>query len=430
MTSRMLALPSPPRKAEKPQARKRLWELDARFLCPLIGLCLNRAELRRLAKERVYAVDAAASDYQLHSAFVGMGRKHDQRAKALNKYLEKKYRPALRRYAQAQDDQALRELWRQDCAGSREGQAWWHLLTHPAAGVELLEELYGELHMLGHEAAALLGSERARHAALQERLDMLEEILASEREAQRRERSRFDASLSELHAQLAAQSELEWENQELARENERLRGREEKIINGTLLQESREESASLQEENRHLRAEHAKLAAELGAYRQLAAKAAEREQGYIAQLDTLKMQQRELLQELAAAEQQIVQQAMQEESCGQCGQCGASACPGAKLCGKRVLYVGGHHKMVAHYRRVVEAAGASFLHHDGGVESARSHLPKMLSSADAVMCPVDCVSHDACICVKKMCKRFNKPCVLMRSSGLSSLARGLDELVQ
>ena len=429
MTNRMLALPPPPRKVEKPQARKRLWELDARFLCPLIGLCLSRAELRRLAKERVYAVDAAASDYQLHSAFVGMGRQHDQRASTLNKYLEKKYRPALRRYAQAQDDQALRELWQQDCAVSREGQAWWHLLTHPAGSMALLEELYGELHMQGHEAVGLIRSERAKYAALQERLDMLEEILASEREAQRLERSRFDASLSELHAQLAAQSELEWENQELAKENERLRGREEKIINGALLQESRQHSASLQEENRHLHDECAGLSAELDAYRQLAAKGAEREQGYVAQLDALRAQQAELTQELTAAEQQLFQQALEEEGCSGCEQCGTN-CPGAKLCGKRVLYVGGHHKMIAHYRRVVEAAGASFMHHDGGVESARSHLPKMLSSADAVMCPVDCVSHDACICVKKMCKRFYKPCVLMRSSGLSSLARGLDELVQ
>ncbi len=430
MANRILALPPPPPRPEKALPRKRLWELDARFLCPLIGLCLNRAELRRLARERVYGIDATLSDYQLHAAFVGMGRMQDQRAKALNKYLEKKYRSALRRYAQAQDDKTLRELWRQDCASSLEGQAWWHLLTHPASSVELLEELYGELHMLGHEAISLVRNERAKHTALQERLGMLEEVLASEREAQRLEHERFAASLSELQAQLAAQSELEWENQDLAKENERLRGQLDESMRGVLLQQMQEQLARLQEEHSSLREEHGNLAVELAAYRQLAARGAEREQGYAAQLDALRAQQQELMQELDAAEQQLFQRAMQGENCSQCEQCGACACPGDKLCGKRVLYVGGQHKMIAHYRRVVEEAGGSFLHHDGGVESARSHLPKMLSSADAVMCPVDCVSHDACICVKKMCKRLNKPCVLMRSSGLSSLARGLDELVQ
>ena len=54
----------------------------------------------------------------------------------------------------------------------------------------------------------------------------------------------------------------------------------------------------------------------------------------------------------------------------------------------------------------------------------------MLTTADAVLCPIDCVSHDACNCVKKMCKRFQKPFVLMRSAGLSSLAKGLSEIVQ
>lgn len=54
----------------------------------------------------------------------------------------------------------------------------------------------------------------------------------------------------------------------------------------------------------------------------------------------------------------------------------------------------------------------------------------MLTTADAVLCPVDCVSHDACNGVKKMCKRFQKPFVLMRSAGLSSLAKGLSDIVQ
>jgi SET domain-containing protein len=86
--------------------------------------------------------------------------------------------------------------------------------------------------------------------------------------------------------------------------------------------------------------------------------------------------------------------------------------------------------MVPHYRQLVENFGGQFLHHDGGKEASRNLLPKMLITADAVFCPVDCVSHDACNCVKKMCKRFQKPFVLMRSAGLSSLAKGLNDIVQ
>ena len=78
----------------------------------------------------------------------------------------------------------------------------------------------------------------------------------------------------------------------------------------------------------------------------------------------------------------------------------------------------------------MEQCGGRFLHHDGGKEASRTLLPKMLTTADAVLCPIDCVSHDACNCDQKMCKRFQKPFVLMRSAGLSSLAKGLSEIVQ
>ncbi|NLZ17165.1 MAG: DUF2325 domain-containing protein [Desulfobulbaceae bacterium] len=435
MTNRMLALPPPAlmaqgRKKNSSYSRKRLWDIDAHFLCSLMGLCLSRGEQRRLARERVYGLDARASDYQLHAAFVSLGKQCDSRGKALNKYLEKKYRPALRRYAEVTDEATLRKLWRQDCDQCREAQAWWHLLTHPSSGTALLEELYGELHMLGHEALGLIRNERSKNAALQNRLTMLEEVLASERVAQQQERERFDVVLSELHGQLASQSGLEWENQELAKENERLRGQKAAMLDGTLIHQSQERVAALQEENNRLRDGHEVLEEELGMYRHLAHKSSEREKGYSAELEALRAQYAELAAELLAAEQRLRLQAAQEAACTSCEQCGTDACPGVNLCGKTVLYVGGHHKMVPHYRRVVEEAGGSFLHHDGGVESARSLLPSMLSSADAVMCPIDCVSHDACVCVKKMCKRLSKPCVLMRSSGLSSLARGLDELVQ
>jgi len=86
--------------------------------------------------------------------------------------------------------------------------------------------------------------------------------------------------------------------------------------------------------------------------------------------------------------------------------------------------------MVPHYKQLVEKHGGRFIHHDGGKEASRNILPKMLGSADAVLCPVDCVSHYACNCVKKICKRYQKPFVMMRSSGLSSLAKGLSDIVQ
>ncbi|WP_167506083.1 DUF2325 domain-containing protein [Desulfosediminicola flagellatus] len=116
-----------------------------------------------------------------------------------------------------------------------------------------------------------------------------------------------------------------------------------------------------------------------------------------------------------------------ESDCQNCSDKDSPECPGEDLCGKRILYVGGMHKMVQHYRKIIEERGGEFMHHDGGKEIAKSRLPGMIYQADAVVCPIDCVSHDACLSVKKYCKQSQKPYLMMRGSGLSSLTRELEK---
>ena len=131
------------------------------------------------------------------------------------------------------------------------------------------------------------------------------------------------------------------------------------------------------------------------------------------------------------AEVSRLQQALFANAGSDCNSCedrDTPQCPGQDLCGKRILYVGGMHKLVQHYRRMIEQAGGSFMHHDGGKEIAKARLANMIGKADAVLCPVDCVSHDACLSVKKHCKQSNKPYFMMRGSGLSSLAGTLEKI--
>jgi hypothetical protein len=49
----------------------------------------------------------------------------------------------------------------------------------------------------------------------------------------------------------------------------------------------------------------------------------------------------------------------------------------------------------------------------------------LLARGDIVLCPVDCVSHQACIKAKRFCKGTAKTFVPLRSSGLSSFISGL-----
>lgn len=135
-------------------------------------------------------------------------------------------------------------------------------------------------------------------------------------------------------------------------------------------------------------------------------------------------------EEMQALERHAVSELRRQFVCPDCEDQHSDKCNGPALCGKTVLYVGGLHKMIPRYKQVVEQLGGNFLHHDGGRESSRHILPKLLPGADAVFCPIDCISHDACKRVKKICKQYSKPFVMMRSSGLSSLAKGLQTIIQ
>jgi hypothetical protein len=98
------------------------------------------------------------------------------------------------------------------------------------------------------------------------------------------------------------------------------------------------------------------------------------------------------------------------------------------LSGRRILFVGGRHRAVAHMRRLVEDSNGAFMHHDGGVEESMNRLGGLLRRADAVLFPVECVSHSALATVKLLCRRFDKPYVPLRSAGTLAVIAALQTL--
>jgi len=90
-----------------------------------------------------------------------------------------------------------------------------------------------------------------------------------------------------------------------------------------------------------------------------------------------------------------------------------------------ILYVGGRPGQVRQVRGVVERSGAIFLHHDGGVEESAGVLAGMAVRANAVLFPVDCVSHAAVATIKHVCRQMEKPYLPLRSGGLGSFLAAL-----
>jgi hypothetical protein len=84
-----------------------------------------------------------------------------------------------------------------------------------------------------------------------------------------------------------------------------------------------------------------------------------------------------------------------------------------------LLYVGGRPAQIGHLRALAERCGVAFLHHDGGVEERGGLLPGLVSRADAVLFPVDCISHAAMSLVKRLCRQVGKPFMPLRGAGLA-----------
>lgn len=100
----------------------------------------------------------------------------------------------------------------------------------------------------------------------------------------------------------------------------------------------------------------------------------------------------------------------------------------SNLTGQHILYVGGRTRQMAKFRKIIKDKGGVFIHHDGGLHDGFPRLKKLMSVADAVMCPVDCLGHNACNHIKKYCKQVQKPLIFLRTSGLSAFSEGVESM--
>jgi hypothetical protein len=85
--------------------------------------------------------------------------------------------------------------------------------------------------------------------------------------------------------------------------------------------------------------------------------------------------------------------------------------------------VGGRSRSKPHFRHLVERLNGQYLYHDGGLEDAWQRLQALLQKADAVFCPIECISHGAVASIKRWCKREAKPVIMLRSDSFASFSR-------
>jgi len=379
--------------ADKP--RDRIWELADTLHCSIVGTCLTNAEARAILAKLGRPDARTITEHRLHGEIVQIAGRKDGGGRLLQKALDRRHEREIERFAEARTADAVRALWRASVERGEIPGAYWAAITHPATDWPLVQDVFGEVHMLSH----LVG--QSNRADIR-RLRQLEADLA--------ERDERIASLEGRVVDLMEQRDgLSARNRVIAAEQALSR------IAVTEPAESDRESVKsltvhLERERAHAEALEEKVAVLVHAAGKLST-----------DLEAEAARRRAVEAELAAVE--VLLAAANEPIDADPSPCRADR--DDALAERTLLYVGGRPRQVAQLRRFVEARGGRLLSHDGGIEENMSLLPGLVGRSDLVLFPVECVSHEATGMVKRACETSGKPFRPVRSASLASFVHAI-----
>jgi hypothetical protein len=88
--------------------------------------------------------------------------------KLIQKALDRRHAAAIRQFAKAKDENALRELWEEALKRGDIPGAYWAVLSHPAATEAIMRKVSGDVHMLSHMVGAANRADIRRLCQLEE----------------------------------------------------------------------------------------------------------------------------------------------------------------------------------------------------------------------------------------------------------------------
>ena len=385
-----------PEKIADRNNRRRCWEINHFFKCPTIGMCLTLAEQKQLLK-KLGLLGKTDGAYDIHEKLVASLESENRLSRRVDSLLDRKYGKKIMPLLSLGAD-AFVAKFKADMENGDVAMALWAAGIHPHLSLEACRIIFGEIHMSMHWAAeerlrishklarqerdvALL-KERGKtlsgeHRSMRKELDGFRnkyKRLESALVASRRENAHLQASLATLEHPRQAM-DLEAENHALGQDNASLALRLEKALR---------QVAILEEENHRLKMK-------------------------IDEVSTLNNHVQEETEAIIG----------EMSSWNRCD----STCPSFDLCKKRILMVGGITRIKALYRELIESHGGVFEYHDGYIKKGAKYLEGCFKRADMVICPVNCNSHAACLIVKNLGKKHNKPVHLLPNSSLSAISQ-------
>lgn len=375
--------------------RRRFWDADHFFKCPLVGMCLTASESKQLLKKAGYSLKGKSS-FEIHETLVASSDSENRLSRKVDSLLSRKFEQQTVNLYRLEERDFL-EHWRSCFLDGDFRGFLWVAASRADLSVAARREIFGAVHMAMHGNAdriAKLKQRLAREQTKNRRDSQRCETEMRARKSLQKEKAALEGNLRRLHCDLTAMgrekakmaNELAWlrsaAHQELERENDRLRAE---------LAESSRRLKQFAAQLAHAERENQRLSIEWDKQQDLNAQIRDEMEGVVRQFTEL-------------------------------GECSIN-CPTFDLCRKRILIVGGVTRMESLYRRLIEAGGGILEYHDGNMKNGLKNLEGRLRRADLVLCPVNCNSHAACSMVKKLGKKYNKPVRMLSNSSLSGISQ-------
>ena len=393
--------------------RKKLWQLEKAFHCSVIGTCLTLAELRLISEKFHVIVEGDMTDYKLHSIFVNSAGIATPPIRYIQKLLDKKFCHQIKHYSKARTSEEFEQLWVNSLGSGDVAAAFWALITNPRLDEEMLQRVTGEVHMLSHISGASTRKDIKVLGKLKEQKQIANEAYSKSTSSMACRLRKKEAEINQLKENDTQQKEkiqaLEKAKKRLDElEKEGLQSQLELKVNNLTNQLYTTLSRANLANNRV-----SELELEINV-------AADRHK-------MLEQAANESREELMAVESTL-SRLLNNHCSNNCDKSDTPECPLSNLKGLNILYVGGRASQCSFFKALVEQHNGSFLYHDGGKEDSKARLANILAQADAVLCPTDCVSHDAYYRIKKHCENQAKQMIMIPHASLSSFAKGLGEI--
>ena len=373
--------------------RRKYWEIDRILNCPVVGTCLSLAEQKKVLKKSGISI-AGLSDYEIHYCLVQSGRNEGPISLRIQRMLDSKYKQKIAELGDCDEDTFLTH-WRKGLRRGEIDDLIWVGFTNRNLSPEVVERMFEDYHMHTHGQGAIIRRQLQQVDSQQKQNQRLSDRL-------KQTRAQKQQVVEALHVTEKERDMLQQQIEVLERKNQSL--------------QDRPHWQHLQQANNAMENKTGKLEHKLQAQSEALAFSNTENDRLMAIVE----EQAKIIQHLETEFEWLTRETDDELACQNCLR--------RDLCSFRVLVVGGLTTLRPHYQNLVESGGGEFKYYDSLTGTSERSLLPMINWADLILCPIDFNSHRACLSVKKLCKKMQKPYKMLPHSSMSAISRILESV--